>query len=61
MTDTLRLTAKQIEALYEFTQADMQPIYTITTGSIYDGDNVVYEGLMAYSDSEDRCVLQLEE
>ncbi|WP_448665633.1 hypothetical protein [Serratia plymuthica] len=65
MTPAL-LTQDQIKALATFAAKDGQPIYTIATGSIPefevdDGTQVQeYNGLIAYSESEDHCVLQLD-
>lgn len=59
------LTAKQIEELAAFAKGEGQPSYTITTGVIpaFEDENgsVVqeYEGLIAYSESEEHGVLQL--
>jgi hypothetical protein len=52
--------------LATFAAKDGQPVYTIATGSIPefdvdDGTQVQeYNGLIAYSESEDHCVLQLD-
>lgn len=54
------LTLGQIKSLHEFAQEEGQSSYTIETGTICDGDEIVYEGLIAYSDSEEHGVLQLE-
>ncbi|HBY5371627.1 TPA: hypothetical protein MIX49_26195 [Klebsiella pneumoniae] len=62
----LVLTAEQIKALAEFAEQDGQPAYTISQASIPefeadDGRAVLgYEGLIAYSESEEHGVLQLE-
>ena len=62
----IKLTAAQIKALAEFAEADGSDSYTITEGKIPafeadDGQAVPeYSGLIAYSDSEDGGVLQLD-
>lgn len=62
----IKLTAAQIQALAEFAEADGSDSYTITEGKIPafeadDGQTVpAYSGLIAYSDSEDGGVLQLD-
>ncbi|CAI1526527.1 Uncharacterised protein [Serratia quinivorans] len=59
------LTQEQIKELARFAAEDSQPTYTITTGTIPefeadDGELVPeYNGLIAYSESEDHGVLQL--
>ena len=59
------LSAKQIQELAQFAAEESQPSYTITTGTIpafeaEDGEMIAeYNGLIAYSDSEERGVLQL--
>lgn len=64
---TVVLTAKQIEDLAAFAKDDGQPQYTITTGTIPefeadDGEIIPeYKGLLAYSDSLDHGVLQLDD
>lgn len=64
---TVVLTAKQIEDLAVFAQEDGAPQYTITTGKIPgfeadDGEIIPeYSGLIAYSDSLERGVLQLDD
>ena len=64
---TVVLTAKQIEELAAFAKEDGQPQYTITTGTIPefeadDGEIIPeYKGLLAYSDSLDHGVLQLDD
>ncbi|MEQ6280854.1 hypothetical protein [Kluyvera huaxiensis] len=64
---TVILTAKQIEDLAAFAKQDGQPQYTITTGTIPefesdDGEIILeYKGLLAYSDSLDHGVLQLDD
>ncbi|MEB7711810.1 MULTISPECIES: hypothetical protein [Kluyvera] len=64
---TVVLTAKQIEELAIFAKEDGQPQYTITTGTIPefeadDGEIIPeYKGLLAYSDSLDHGVLQLDD
>ncbi|WP_432653057.1 hypothetical protein [Providencia rettgeri] len=54
------LTPEQIKSLYEFTQEEGQLTYILEVGTICDGDEIVYEGLIAYSGSEEHGVLQLE-
>ena len=67
MSITVVLTAKQIEELAIFAKEDGQPQYTITTGTIPefeadDGEIIPeYKGLLAYSDSLDHGVLQLDD
>ncbi|HBT5133074.1 TPA: hypothetical protein MB789_000779 [Klebsiella pneumoniae] len=64
---TVVLTAKQIEDLADFAKKDGQPQYTITTGTIpefeaEDGSTISeYHGLIAYSDSLEHGVLQLDD
>lgn len=64
---TVVLTAKQIEELAAFAKEDGQPQYTITTGTIpefeaEDGETIPeYKGLLAYSDSLEHGVLQLDD
>lgn len=64
---TVVLTAKQIEELATFSKEDGQPQYTITTATIpaFEADNgetmPEYTGLIAYSDSLDHGVLQLDD
>ena len=64
---TVVLTAKQIEDLAIFAKEDGQPQYTITTVTIPqfeadDGEIVPeYTGLIAYSDSLEHGVLQLDD
>ncbi|MFL3233559.1 hypothetical protein ACJ0L3_14715 [Klebsiella pneumoniae] len=64
---TVVLTAKQIEDLADFAKKDGQPQYTITTGTIpefeaEDGSTILeYHGLIAYSDSLEHGVLQLDD
>ena len=64
---TVVLTAKQIEELAAFAKEDGQPQYTITTGTIpeFESEDVEiipgYTGLIAYSDSLEHGVLQLED
>jgi hypothetical protein len=53
------LTPAQIKSLHEFAQEEGQTAYTIEVGTICDGDEIVYEGLIAYSGSEEHSVLQL--
>ncbi|WP_432652994.1 hypothetical protein [Providencia stuartii] len=54
------LTPEQIKSLNEFAQEEGQPSYTVEVGTICDGDDIIYEGLIAYSGSEEHGVLQLE-
>lgn len=59
------LTLEQIKELARFAEDEGQPSYTITTGTIpafeaEDGEVPEYSGLIAYSDSENHSVLQLE-
>ncbi|MFJ3266756.1 hypothetical protein [Serratia liquefaciens] len=60
------LTLGQIKELARFAVEEGQPSYTITTGTIpafeaEDGEMVSeYSGLIAYSESEDHGVLQLD-
>lgn len=64
---TVVLTAKQIEELAVFAKEDGQPQYTITTGTIPefeadDGEIIPeYNGLLAYSNSLEHGVLQLDD
>lgn len=64
---TVVLTAKQIEDLAAFANEDGQPQYTITTGTIPefeadDGEIIPeYKGLIAYSESLEHGVLQLDD
>ena len=64
---TVVLTAKQIEDLAAFVKEDGQPQYTITTGTISEfeaGDGEIipeYTGLLAYSESLEYGVLQLDD
>ncbi|MDU7380661.1 hypothetical protein PO369_13105 [Phytobacter diazotrophicus] len=61
------LTARQIEELAVFAKEDGQPQYTITTVTIPafetdDGEFIPeYTGLIAYSDSLEHGVLQLDD
>ncbi|MDU2939121.1 MAG: hypothetical protein E7B59_08130 [Enterobacteriaceae bacterium] len=63
---TVVLTAKQIEDLANFAKEDGQPQYTITTGTIPefesdDGEIIPeYTGLLAYSESLEHGVLELD-
>ncbi|MEQ9905024.1 hypothetical protein [Pectobacterium aroidearum] len=65
MTEKIVLRSEQIKALAEFAESEGQPAYTITHGTIpafesNDGTLVPeYCGLIAYSDSEQHGVLQL--
>lgn len=67
MSMTVVLTAKQIEDLAAFAKEDGQPQYTITTGKIPefeadDGEIVPeYTELIAYSESLEHGVLQLDD
>ena len=67
MSMTVVLTAKQIEDLAAFAKEDGQPQYTIATGTIpefeaEDGEIIPeYTGLIAYSDSLEHGVLQLDD
>ncbi|HGN0866816.1 hypothetical protein EC835_101794 [Providencia alcalifaciens] len=56
----IELTPEQIKSLHEFSQEEGWTSYTIEVGAICDGDDIIYEGLIAYSGSEDHGVLQLE-
>ncbi|MBK5073240.1 hypothetical protein I2492_09450 [Budviciaceae bacterium CWB-B4] len=56
----LVLTAEQIKSLSEFAESEGQSEYVIQHGDIYDGDDVIYSGLIAYSGSEEHGVLQLD-
>lgn len=64
---TVILTAKQIEDLAAFAKEDGQPQYTITTVTIPqfeadDGEIIPeYAGLIAYSDSLEHGLLQLDD
>lgn len=64
---TVVLTAKQIEDLAAFAKEDGKPRYTITTGTIpefeaEDGEIIPeYKGLIAYSESLEHGVLQLDD
>lgn len=64
---TVVLTAKQIEDLAAFAKEDGQAQYTITTVTIpeFEADDgevtPVYTGLIAYSDSLEHGVLQLDD
>lgn len=60
MTEKIVLTQEQIKSLHEFAQDEGQSTYTIEVGKVFDGDEIVYEGLIAYSGSEEHGVLQLE-
>lgn len=61
MPDTITLTLEQIRALADFAAQEGQPSYTITTGIIpaFD-DRPEYQGLIAFSGSEEHGVLQLD-
>lgn len=60
MTAKVVLTSEQIKSLHEFAQEEGQPSYTIEVSTICDGDEIIYEGLIAYSGSEEHGALQLE-
>ncbi|WP_265498697.1 hypothetical protein [Providencia rustigianii] len=60
MTEKIVLTPGQIKSLHEFAQEEGQSSYTVELGTICDGNDIIYEGLIAYSGSEDHGVLQLE-
>lgn len=66
MSEKIVLRADQIKALAEFAESEGQPAYTITHGTIPafeadDGSMVPgYSGLIAYSESEQHGVLQLD-
>ncbi|CAM8554731.1 Phage protein [Escherichia coli] len=63
----LVLTAEQIKSLAEFAEQEGQPFYTIARSTIPEfesesGEIVpAYEGLIAYSESEEHGVLQLDD
>lgn len=63
----LVLTAEQIKALADFAEQDGQPAYTISQASIPkfeadDGSTLPgYEGLIAFSESEEHGIFQLED
>lgn len=63
----LVLTAEQIKSLADFAEQEGQSAYTITQAIIpefeADDGSIVpaYEGLIAYSESEEHGVLQLED
>lgn len=58
----IKLSLEQIKALAKFAEEEGQPEYTICHGQIPGVDNVPdYDGLIAYSDSEEHSVLALEE
>lgn len=64
---TVVLTATQIEDLAAFAKEDGQPQYSITTGTIPefeadDGEIIPeYTGMIAYSESLEHGVLQLDD
>jgi hypothetical protein len=63
---TVVLTAKQIEDLATFAKEDGAPQYTITTATIPeleadDGEAIQNTRLVAYSDSLEHGVLQLDD
>ncbi|EMB3081262.1 hypothetical protein U8233_001207 [Providencia rettgeri] len=60
VAEKIVLTPEQIKSLHEFAQEEGQPSYTIEVGKVFDGDDVVYEGMLAYSGSTEHGVLQLE-
>ncbi|ENL7643634.1 hypothetical protein AB5R77_004448 [Enterobacter hormaechei] len=58
----IKLTLEQIKALAKFAEEEGQPEYTICHGQIPGFDNFPdYDGLIAYSGSEDHSVLALED
>ncbi|MCL6324195.1 hypothetical protein [Pectobacterium polaris] len=65
MSEKIVLRAEQIKALANFAESEGQPAYTITHGTIpaFEADNGTmvpeYSGLIAYSESEQHGVLQL--
>ena len=67
MRMTVVLTATQIVDLAAFAKVDGQPQYTITTGTIPefeadDGEIIPeYTGMIAYSESLEHGVLQLDD
>ncbi|ETT05645.1 hypothetical protein HMPREF1562_1963 [Providencia alcalifaciens F90-2004] len=60
MSEKICLTQAQIQQLAEFAREDNQPAYTPQRAEIYEGDTVVYHGLIAFSGSCDAGVLALE-
>lgn len=57
----LTLTASQIEALAKFAKEEGQQAYTICYGQIPAQDGIdEYNGLIAFSSSEEHGVLQLD-
>lgn len=60
MLGKIVLTPEQIKSLHKFAKEEGQPTYTIEVGKVFDGDDVVYEGMLAYSGSTEHGVLQLE-
>ncbi|MEI7177548.1 hypothetical protein WCT65_00605 [Pectobacterium carotovorum] len=65
MSEKIVLRAEQIKALANFAESEGQPAYTITHGTIpaFEANNGTmvpeYSGLIAYSESEQHGVLQL--
>ncbi|RYC42862.1 hypothetical protein [Pectobacterium zantedeschiae] len=65
MSEKIVLRVEQIKALANFAESEGQPAYTITHGTIpaFEADNGTmvpeYSGLIAYSESEQHGVLQL--
>lgn len=61
MPESITLTLEQIRSLADFAEQEGQPFYTITTGIIPAFDEQPeYQGLIAYSGSEEHGVLQLD-
>lgn len=58
----IKLTLEQIKSLAKFAEEEGQPEYTICHGQIPGFDNVPdYDGLIAFSGSEEHGVLALED
>lgn len=58
----IKLTLEQIKSLAKFAEEEGQPEYTVCHGQIPGFDNVAdYDGLIAYSGSEEHGVLALED
>jgi len=58
----IKLTLEKIMALAKFAEEEGQPEYTICHGQIPGFDNFPdYDGLIAYSGSEEHSVLALED
>lgn len=56
----IKLTLEQIKSLAKFAEEEGQPEYTICHGQIPGFDDFPdYDGLIAYSDSEEHGVLAL--